>query len=446
MAFVIGAICLSDARAQVISADVEARLVSGVGAAWRTVPLNNSYSSPVVACTYVLPSAASNDATVRVRNAGASSFDVRVQQFETSNAVTTSDVHCLIVDEGAHTLADGRRIEARRVLSDGTNGDAPGWGSGLMENVTATFTHPFSNLVVLGQVMTFNDARASVFWSNNCSNRGQPATPASFCVGKHIGMINGTRADETLGVIAVEAGTGTVNGVGYAFARGPNSIRGVGDAPPYTYSVSGDFDVVVATKAAENGGNGGWAVLFGADPAPANQIRLAIDEEVVAGDRTRRHIDEEVYYAAFENNQTVSLSVDKSVAVFSGSGTGYMTPQSDVIYTIDVQNLGTASVDADSVFIVDNLPAEVSFYNGDIDDGGPETGAIAFAPMGSGLTFDAASDVGFSSSATAPATFAACTYAPGLGYDPNVRHVCFNPKGGFAGGGDFEIRFRARIE
>lgn len=440
---------LTEAHGQALSLDVEAVRVPGVGAGWVTVSLENTYTSPVVACTYNLPSSADPTATVRVRNAGATSFDVRIQQYETSNIVTASDVHCLIADTGAHTLPGGQRIEARTVLSTGTSGNVVGWGSATTENVTASISG-FTNMVVLGQVMTFNDARASVFWTNNCVNRSIPPSPAAFCVGKHIGQINATRANETLGYIVAEAGSGTVNDVDYAFARGPNSIRGVGSGPPFTYAVTGDFDTGVATQAAENGGQGGWAVLYGADPLPANTVQLAIDEEVVAGDTTRGHIAEEVYYGLFRNNQTASLAASKSSAVYAGSASNYAIPGSDVIYTIDVASTGTAPVDQDTVFLVDTLPAETEFYNGDIDDAGPETGPVAFQANASGLTFTPATDLRFSSAVARPASFAACTYTPAAGYDASVRHVCLNPRGRLKAGSlepgtDFSFQLRARI-
>ena len=436
------------ADAQALSRDVEVVLVPNVGASFQTVDLYNTYSSPVVACTYNLPSSASQPATVRMRNVSSTSFDIRIQEFENSSAVTASDVHCMIVDEGVHTLADGREIEAHTVLSDRTSGSAVGWGNTTTERVDATFGHAYSNLVLLGQVMTFNDVNASVFWTNNCSNRGAPPTDTAACVGKHIGMINNTRANETLGYIAIEAGSGTVNGVDYEFARGADSPRGVGDAPPYSYSVGGDYDVGVLTQAAEDGGNGGWAVLYGGDPLPTNSIRLAIDEEDAAGDTTRRHTTENVFYGVFENNQIADMAADKTVSVHADSAVLYAIPGSDVLYTINVTNSGSSPIDEDSLFLVDTLPPETDFFNGDHD--GPGSGVVGFAETDSGLTFNAGTDVRFSNAASKPTSFIACTYAPSAGYDPNVRHICFNPKGRLRDGtlypdSEFSLAFRARI-
>lgn len=407
---------------------IETHRIEDATASWQTVSLANAYTAPVVSCTYVLPAFSNNEAHTRVRNVTSSSFDVRIQRFENSSAVTTSDVHCLVVETGAHTLSDGHKIEARTILSDDTSGNAAGWTSTETENVTSTLTSGFSSLVVLGQVMTFNDPQASVFWTNNCGNRNTPPTPSAFCVGKHIGMINDTRLNETLGYIVTEPGSGTVNGIDYAFARGGNTIAGTGNSPPYTYTVTGDFETAVLTQAAENGGNGGWAVLFGSDPLPNNGIQIAIEEETVAGDTTRRHINEEVYYSAFRSAQSALFTASKTVSVAADSPTDYAIPGSDVIYQIDIQNTGDGAADEDSVFLVDSVPSEIHFFNGDMDGAGPATGPVLFEPNDSGLTLSTA-DIGYSFDIVRPSSMAECDDIPAAGYVTTVRHICFAPKG-----------------
>lgn len=419
-----------------------------VGASWVTVDLVNTYDTSVVVCTYNLRTNANNDATVRVRNTGSDTFEVRVQRFETSDIFTPSDVHCLIADEGINTLSDGRVIEARTVSSTVTAGNSPGWGSANTTNVTASVTGGHSNLVILGQVMTFNDPKASVFWTNNCSNRGTPATLTNICVGKHIGMITGSRADETLGFIVTESGTGSVNDVDYAFARGPNSVRGTGNAPPYQYTVSGNFDTGVLSNAAENGGNGGWAVLYGNDPLPNNRINLAVEEETVEGDTSRGHIDEEIYYGVFKNNQTADLQASKSAEVWAGSPTPYAVPGSDILYTLNIDSVGTAPVDTDTVFLVDTLPPQTEIFGGDVDGAG---NTVIFEANASGLTFDESTDLGFSTATAKPTSMADCGYGPPVGYDPLVKHICFAPKGLLNAGSlmsdtDFSFTFRVQIQ
>jgi len=148
------------------------------------------------------------------------------------------------------------------------------------------------------------------------------------------------------------------------------------------------------------------------------------------------------------------LSVTKTQAVYDPGATGaYALPGNDVIYTITVTNSGVGSTDANSLVLIDAMPDDLAFFNGDIDTGGPDTypgtDPVAFVDSASGLTFTYPADVAFSSAATKPANFAACTYTPVAGYDPAVTYLCINPKGVMTAGTpdpEFAVSFRARIE
>ena len=147
------------------------------------------------------------------------------------------------------------------------------------------------------------------------------------------------------------------------------------------------------------------------------------------------------------------LSTTKTSAVYAPTSfTTFYLPANDVIYTITSGNTGTAATDADSIFTLDSLPAEVEVYLGDFDGAGPATGTILFTVQnGATLTYTAATDLKFSNLAATPANFAACTYMPTLtnAYDPAIRHICVNPKGALASGSPapgYTIQFRARIK
>ena len=142
-----------------------------------------------------------------------------------------------------------------------------------------------------------------------------------------------------------------------------------------------------------------------------------------------------------------TLSAAKNVAVYDPFNQGlYALPGNDVIYTITVENTGTGDVDSGSLVLIDAMPAEVTFFNGDIDDAGPELEPIAFQDTGGGLSFDPNADVGFSNAATHPGNFSSCTYTPIAGYDPDVTYICINPKGVMAGQSTMSVSFRSRIE
>lgn len=144
-----------------------------------------------------------------------------------------------------------------------------------------------------------------------------------------------------------------------------------------------------------------------------------------------------------------TLAASKTVAVYNPTGTSpFATPGADVVYSLTVQNSGSGAVDADTLFIVDTLPDEVTFFNGDLDGAGPAPGAVYFTQSGAGLTFNLASDLRYSNSPVRPANFGACAYAPTAGYDPNVKHLCLNPKGSMPSGSpnpSFTVQFRVRI-
>jgi len=112
-----------------------------------------------------------------------------------------------------------------------------------------------------------------------------------------------------------------------------------------------------------------------------------------------------------------NVSVNKSVSLYNPDALNiYAVPGSDVIYTIAVENTGTGSTGTDSLFLVDNLPNEIAFYNDDMNGtNGPEVDPVIFTDSGSGLTFNYNSDVAFSDDGVAPADFSQCDVIKTLG-------------------------------
>ncbi|MEP3450579.1 MAG: hypothetical protein ABJN60_04855 [Parasphingorhabdus sp.] len=131
------------------------------------------------------------------------------------------------------------------------------------------------------------------------------------------------------------------------------------------------------------------------------------------------------------------------------SSNPFAVPGNDVIYTIVINKpVGSGTINSGTMFVVDSLPTEISFYNGDVDDGGPQVDPVGFSQSSGSLTFNYATDVAFSNAVLAPLSFADCTYAPAGGYDTDVRHVCINPKGTMPATDSvqsFTLIFRARI-
>ncbi len=315
--------------AAVLTPDLEVHLIANVSTSWQTVPLSNTYTNAIPICNYNLVSFAGTNpnytyppAVVRIRNITANSFDVRIQGWEDGPAAT-GNVHCLVSDEGAFTLPNGTQYEAHTVLSDQTSGQFStdgGWNLGLVENVSASITQTYNDHVVLGQVISYNDNRASAFYNNDCEARQNEPFHAGqadgICVGKHIGMIPGSRNTETIGYLVAEAGSGTVNNVAFELDSGADSVAGNSGANTgYPYTLSGDYSIGVTAQQGEDGGNGSWSVLYGADPLPPNQIVNAVDEEIDAGDTSRNHTRERLDYWVFATSELTLIK-----EVFNDSG------------------------------------------------------------------------------------------------------------------------------
>jgi hypothetical protein len=266
-----------------------------VGGSPITVPLANTYVNPVVVCSVqyqqnVMPVVA------RVSNVTSTSFDVRLQN-PSDGPVVAEGVDCLVVEEGVWTI-DGTRLEAWTYQSTVTDSSVSWVGE------TQAYGQSYLQPVVLGQVMTENDASWSVFWSRG-SSRSAPPSATDLWTGKTVGEdVDRVRVDETIGVIVFEAGHGTMAGAAFEAALGADTVMGVADSPPYIYFFSSPFasapEVAVATMAGMDGYNGGWAQVHGPTQMTTSLLYLSIDEDQI-GDAERNHTSEQVAYIVFES-------------------------------------------------------------------------------------------------------------------------------------------------
>ena len=277
---------------------IEQVVVSNVtNTAWTTVPLASTYDEMVVVCSPNYDSA-SAPLVPRVTNAIGNSFDLRVDRADGSAAAVAGvSVHCVAVEEGVYNETDhGVTMEAVKYTSTVTD------GKGSWNGEARAYANAYSTPVVVGQVMTYNDVRHSVFWTRGSSSKAPPSSSA-LRVGKHVGEdSNSGRADETIGYIVVEAGNGVVGGVSYEAGLGADSVRGVANSPPYNYALSGSLSTVsagIVSQAGMDGGDGSWAVLYGVNPATPSSLSLAADEDQMK-DTERKHTTEQVGYLVFE--------------------------------------------------------------------------------------------------------------------------------------------------
>jgi hypothetical protein len=205
-------------------------------------------------------------------------------------------VHWMVVKRGVYTLAEhGVKMEAAKFNSTVTD------HSGSWVAQAREYQQAYDQPVVLGQVMTSNGAYWSTFW---CRSESSAATPpnGTLKVGKHSAQDRRARTNEIVGYIVIEAGSGSIEGFAYVAGLGSDTVRGVENSPPYTYALSDvNFtpSAAIATQAAMDGGDGGWAILYGDDPVTQTTLNLAIEEDWY-WDSERKHTTEQVGYIVLE--------------------------------------------------------------------------------------------------------------------------------------------------
>jgi len=254
---------------------------------WTTVPVSNTYTNMVVACTPHYISGVPRVVRVQITNQGY--LQIKLQAPD-NQAFSATKVTCIVVEEGVYTEAvHGIKMEAT-VVPVSTTARFRDWSQRDLFTPSQSYNDP----VVLGQVMSENDAKWSVFWASG-STYSQPPSPSSIYIGKHIGedpILS--RATESVGVIIVEAGSGSIQ-IGSAThtfdaKTSSRSIRGFGDSPPYNIPVSVSSPrVVVASSLGMRGNNGGWPIVYGS--GSSTNIGSAIEEDTLR-DSERRHTTE----------------------------------------------------------------------------------------------------------------------------------------------------------
>ena len=282
----------------------ETAVVNNVASTWQTINLNNTYVSPIIVATPVLESSSDLPVVTRVRNVTGTSFQLKVQN-PSNTAVSGRTVHYVVVEEGVYTTNNGGvKMEAIKITST-TTASSSNWSSEFR-----TYNNTYTSPIVLGQVMSENDSDWSVAHISGAS-RTEPPSATQLSVTKHVaGDTDVTRANETIGYIVIESGSGSFNDFNYTAGRGADVVQGVENTTTgYSYPISNIANPTSAilSNQGEDGGDGCWGTLYGNNPLSASEIILAVDEDQV-GDSERSHTTEEVAYLVLEDvNQPVTF-------------------------------------------------------------------------------------------------------------------------------------------
>ncbi|MFH1418203.1 MAG: VCBS repeat-containing protein [Planctomycetota bacterium] len=278
-----------------------------VDASTQTITLKASYKDPIVVCSlhYVNNT---RPAVVRVDNVKKDSFEVWLQNPGDKYKPVSDTVFYMVLEAGKYDV-DGVKFEAQTYKSKRTDSNSSWVGD------EQSYLQSYSEPVVVGQVMSAKDKDWSVFWSRG-SSQTNPPDKKYFYTGKHVAEDYDTsRADETIGFIVFETGHGAINGIPFDARDSADSIRGVGDKPPYTASFKSSFAaaplIVITSSVGMDGPNGGWPVVYGDPPSTTGDARVAIDEDQI-NDSDRNHTTEQVAVIAFADVPALFTDVSAS--------------------------------------------------------------------------------------------------------------------------------------
>ncbi len=169
---------------------------------WQRIDLENRYLNPVVIAK-PLSKNGGDPAVVRIRNVTSTGFEIRVQEWDYLDGThVVEDVSYLVVESGHYVLDNGFHVEAGTVTTDRVDPNSS------FEIVT--FTTAFQNTpVVITSVMTENGPAPVVTRNRNVSTAGFEVIMQEEEAGDQV------HASETIGYIAWEPGSGSINGINY---------------------------------------------------------------------------------------------------------------------------------------------------------------------------------------------------------------------------------------
>lgn len=253
---------------------------------WTTVQLSDSHSNPVVIAP-TLSYQGTQPASPRLRNVTNLAFDIAVEEWRYLDGFHLDEtIGCVVTDPGSYSLADGTLVEIGRVES---NHD---WAS-------VDFAASFSTTpVVFSQAQTFEGRQPVVTRHRNVSETG-------LDVRLQEEEAEGPHLVEDVGYLAIEPGTGTLDGRTYEAGR----QSGVGDSWQ-TVEFEGSYQqpVFLADLQTFRGWNT-CSVRY--RNLTDSSVEVKVQEEQ-SGDNETAHLGERIGYLVVEGAQSDSSTGDSS--------------------------------------------------------------------------------------------------------------------------------------
>lgn len=223
----------------------------------------------------------------------------------------TETINWLAIEEGIHTLPDGRIIEAGT-----TSVSSTGQNTGTTETFTAGFTDP---PVVLTSVMSENDTTTVDSDPSNITASGFNITL------QEEEAQDGVHAAETIGWIAIQAGGDATSGTAATHDGVNQNTDVLGLGTTFTNSV------VLGETQTLNGGDTATVVI---DGQTNSTVGVFIEEEQSANGEVN-HVNETVGIIAFEDGLIPCFSANTLVQTPTGVVPIETLKAGDVLQTVD---------------------------------------------------------------------------------------------------------------
>lgn len=434
------------------------------------VPFQEPFDEAPIAVA-ISDSNGGNSASIRITNVTTTGFDELILEPDNWDGRHLAQAtQYIAVEPGRHLLSDGTIIEAGFV--DLTNVQfGTGFSGGVASWRSVNFSAPMLGTpIILHQLQSANSETRNV---GNQSSRphitsiAQSPSPTGFQLAIERSQANSGPfpSSERIGWIAIQSGqngsfpntSGTT--INWSTRTSPANIRGWADGCFDTvHGLPGAANpVVIAKKISRNNEDGGWFRYCTINSAT---IGLRVDED--RDQDNERSIDtadaESAAIIAFSQSFHANLRADLGVTkvntgAINANGTDFNVPGATVSYLITVFNSGNAPPAQGSIFVTDELPAQLALLLADFGAAG--SGPVEFTD-GSPATTVTCAFVSFSATndcfsfSTDGSDFSYVPADSGDGTDPNVRFIRIQPSGimnaeAGAGPPNFELRFRAKI-
>ncbi len=276
---------------------------------WKTVAFQNNYINPVIVASYqelnnTLP------ASVRIKNASSTGFEVRLQNPSGSN-LASDTITYFVIEKGVWNI-NGVLVEANKYDTNTTGSSGGGWLYDLK-----TFSQAFTaDPIVLHQVMTYNDPAWITTYVSSPSGRWNPPTIGGMRIALNAAEAATSHGTETIGWIAMTMNaTTTSGGIPLETYRTSDSVLGH-DNGCYTFNYQNTYansPLVLGFQEEMDGANGGWSVTCSNSPAQAG---FHVEEDQVA-DSERAHTSETMAFLAFEAPVSYSDAKKNSLSITS---------------------------------------------------------------------------------------------------------------------------------